>query len=195
MSTEDKNKKHIPVEDAEDQVTQQAAAEENAEMTEDTAAQAETPKDTQSAQDLQAKLDEQKDKYVRLYADFDNYKKRIARERQEQIKEAGKDIVLNLLPVLDDFERAVKAAETSEDVQSVKEGMELIHHKLLRNLEQKGLKPMNSMGATFDVDLHEAITEIPAPSDDMKGKVVDVVEKGYTLNDKIIRYAKVVVGK
>lgn len=195
MSTEDKNKKHIPVEDAEDQVTQQAAAEENAEMTEDTAAQAEAPKDTQPAQDLQAKLDEQKDKYLRLYADFDNYKKRMARERLELIKEAGKDIVLNLLPVLDDFDRAVKAAETSEDVQSVKEGMELIHHKLLRNLEQKGLKPMDSMGAAFDVDLHEAITEIPAPSDDMKGKVVDVVEKGYTLNDKIIRYAKVVVGK
>lgn len=196
MSTEDKNKKHIPVEDAEDQVNQQAAAEENAEMTEDTAAQVEAPKtEAQPEQDLQAKLEEQKDKYLRLYADFDNYKKRMARERLELIKEAGKDIVLTMLPVLDDFERAVKAAETSDDVKSVKEGMELIHHKLLRNLEQKGLKAMDSQGQPFDVDLHEAITEIPAPTDDLKGKVVDVVEKGYTLNDKIIRYAKVVVGK
>lgn len=145
--------------------------------------------------DPQAKLDEMKDKYLRLYADFDNYKKRMAKERLELMKDAGKDIILNLLPVMDDFTRAVKAAENAADATSVKEGMELIHGKLLKNLEQKGLKKMEAQGEAFNADLHEAITEIPAPSEELKGKVVDVVEDGYYLNDKIIRYAKVVVGK
>lgn len=147
------------------------------------------------ANEWQAKHDELKDKYVRLFADFDNYKKRVARERLDLIKDAGKDVILNLLPVLDDFERALKAAESATEVEPVKEGMGLIQSKLLKNLEQKGLKASNPKGEPFDAELHEAITEIPAPTEDLKGKVVDVVEKGYYLNDRIIRYAKVVVGK
>ena len=146
------------------------------------------------ADDNAAKIEELKDKYLRLFADFDNYKKRVAKERLELIKEAGKDVIMNLLPVLDDFERAMKAAEKSEDVEAVKEGLKLIHGKLNKNLEQKGLKPMETQGKDFDSSFHEAITEVPA-GDELKGKVVDEVEKGYYLNDKIIRYAKVVVGK
>ncbi len=157
----------------------------------DTNAQAEAP----VGNEWQAKHDELKDKYVRLFADFDNYKKRVARERLELIKDASKDVMLNLLPVLDDFERALKAAEKATEVEPVKEGMGLIHSKLLKNLEQKGLKAVEPKGEPFDVEYHEAITEIPAPTEDLKGKVVDVVEKGYYLNDRIIRYAKVVVGK
>ncbi|MDX2001495.1 MAG: nucleotide exchange factor GrpE [Chitinophagales bacterium] len=145
--------------------------------------------------ELTAKNEELKDKYLRLFADFDNYKKRAAREKLDLIAEAGKEVILNLLPVLDDFERAMKAAEATEDVQAVKEGMQLIYNKLQKNLEQKGLKAMVSKGADFDTNFHEAITEIPAATDADKGKVVDEVERGYYLNDKIIRYAKVVVGK
>ncbi|CAN5282512.1 nucleotide exchange factor GrpE [soil metagenome] len=157
--------------------------------------QATAQADAPAANDLQTKNDELKDKYVRLFADFDNYKKRVARERLELIKDAGKDVIMNLLPVLDDFERALRAAETAIDVAPVKEGMALIQSKLLKNLEQKGLKAVDPEGEPFDVEFHEAITEIPAPTEDLKGKVVDVVEKGYYLNDRIIRYAKVVVGK
>jgi molecular chaperone GrpE len=145
--------------------------------------------------ELSAKIEDLKDKYVRLFADFDNYKKRVARERLELTKEASKDVMLNLLPVLDDFERAMRAAEKAQDVEAVKEGMLLIYNKLVKNLEQKGLKGMDSKGQAFDSSFHEAITEIPAPTEDLKGKVVDEVEKAYYLNDKIIRYAKVVVGK
>lgn len=149
----------------------------------------------EQVEELQLKVEETKDKYIRLYADFDNYKKRAAKEKLELIKEAGKDILLNLLPVLDDFERARKNMEQADSIEAVKEGMDLIFNKLKSNLELKGLKRMEVMGEPFDAELHEAITEIPAPADDQKGKVVDVVEEGYTLNDKIIRYAKVVVGK
>lgn len=184
MSTEQEQSKKAPTEEQEE--VQQTAENTTETQTEETAAPTE---------DLQTKLDEMKDKYLRMYADFDNYKKRMAKERLELIKEAGKDVVLNLLPTLDDFERALKAAETATDVTSVKEGMELIHGKLLRSLEQKGLKAMDAKEQPFDADVHEAITEIPAPTEELKGKVVDVVEQGYYLNDKIIRYAKVVVGK
>ena len=144
---------------------------------------------------LEEKNEELRDKYLRLFADFDNYKKRVAKERLELTKEAGKDIVMNLLPVLDDFERAVKTIEDSDDINAVKEGLGLIFHKLKKNLEQKGLAEMESLGKDFDPDFHEAVTEIPAPSDEEKGKVLDEIEKGYYLNEKIIRYAKVVVGK
>ena len=138
---------------------------------------------------------ELKDKYLRLFAEFDNFKKRSAREWLEKNKEAGKDVIRDFLPILDDFERAMKTAETTENVQALKEGFELIQNKLQKTLEQKGLEKMNSLGEPFDPEKHEAITEIPAPSEDMKGKVLDDIEKGYLLNGKIIRYAKVVVGK
>jgi molecular chaperone GrpE len=152
------------------------------------------PKDQEIAT-LKAQLDEQKDKYLRLFADFDNFKKRTAKERLELFQTAGKDIILSLLPVLDDFERASKATENMTDIAAAKEGISLIHNKLLNNLQQKGLKSFDAKGTEFNVEQHEAVTEIPAPSPDLEGKVVDELEKGYYLNDKIIRFAKVVVGK
>lgn len=150
------------------------------------------PKDVEIGE-LKTELDELRDKYVRLYADFDNFKKRNAKERLELFQIAGKDIVLAILPVLDDFERALKVSEKSGD-QTAREGMQLIHNKLLKNLETRGLKAMNSIGESFDADKHEAVTEIPAPTPEQEGKIIDEVEKGYLLNEKIIRFAKVIVG-
>ncbi len=134
------------------------------------------------------------DKYLRLFAEFDNYKRRTQKERVELLQTAGKDVVVSLLPVLDDFERAIKATENATDVSAIREGIILVQNKLKSILGQKGLKEMESIHTVFDTDKHEAITNIPAPSDDLKGKVVDELEKGYTLNDKVIRFAKVVVG-
>ncbi|MCB9225743.1 MAG: nucleotide exchange factor GrpE [Chitinophagales bacterium] len=148
-----------------------------------------------SVETLERKLQEQKDKYLRLFADFDNYKKRTAKERLDLLNTAGKDIILSILPVLDDFERAIAVADNATDVNSVKEGMDLIKNKLFNTLKQRGLEPMDSQGKDFDAEQQEAITEIPAPNAEMKGRVMDVVEKGYLMNGKIIRYAKVVVGK
>ncbi|NQX91285.1 MAG: nucleotide exchange factor GrpE [Flavobacteriales bacterium] len=143
----------------------------------------------------QAEINDWKNKYTRLYAEFDNFRKRTSKERIEMIKNAGKDVLVDLLPLIDDFDRAIKAGEESDDPQSVNEGFVLIQQKFYKALESKGVKPMNSIGEPFDVEFHEAITNIPAPSDDMKGKVVDVIEKGYFLNDQVLRYAKVVVGQ
>jgi len=134
------------------------------------------------------------DKYLRLYAEFDNFRRRTIKEREEARKMEGKDVIVSLLPVLDDFERALKAMETATDVGPVKEGVSLVQNKLKNILAQKGLKEMESIGAAFDPDFQEAITNIPAPSEEMKGKVIDEMEKGYLLNDKVIRFAKVIVG-
>jgi molecular chaperone GrpE len=144
---------------------------------------------------LQAELAEQKDKYLRLFAEFDNFKRRTAKERIELIQTAGKEVIASLLDVLDDCERAEKTMESVQDTAAVKEGVQLVFAKLRSTLEQKGLKPMNSVGEEFNPDLHEAITEIPAPAPELQGKVIDQVQKGYYLGDKIIRFAKVVVGK
>ncbi len=141
------------------------------------------------------KYNEVNDKYLRLYSDFENFRKRNAKERVDLINNAGSDIIRDLLAVLDDCDRAIQNNEKSEDINAVKEGFNLIHHKLKHILTQKGLKDMESIGTAFDTDLHEAVTNIPAPSDDMKGKVVDVAEKGYYLNDKVLRFAKVIVGQ
>jgi molecular chaperone GrpE len=140
-------------------------------------------------------LQEARDKYLRLAAEFDNFKRRTAKERVELIQTAGRDVITDLLDVLDDFERAQKQFETDEDITHVKAGLTLIFNKLRNKLQARGLKPMETIGKDFDADLHEAITEIPAASEDLKGKVADEVAKGYYLNDKIIRHAKVVVGK
>lgn len=140
------------------------------------------------------KYNEINDKFLRLYSEFDNYKKRTAKERIEFAKSAAQDVFVAILPVIDDFERAIKSNETLEDINAIKEGLKLIHHKFSSTLTKKGLEPMEAIGKEFDADLHEAITNIPTPSEDMKGKIVDEVEKGYLLNGKVIRYAKVVVG-
>lgn len=134
------------------------------------------------------------DKYLRLFAEFDNYKRRTQKERQELLQTAGKDVIISLLPVLDDFDRANKAIEGATDINPIREGISLVHNKLKSVLGQKGLKEMESVNTAFDTDNHEAITKIPAPNEELKGKVIDELEKGYTLNDKVIRFAKVVVG-
>ena len=144
--------------------------------------------------DWQLKFAEMNDRYLRLYSEFDNYRKRSARERVEFSKTAASDTFTAILPVLDDFDRAAKAMENADDIAVVKEGMQLIYHKFRNILVSKGLEEMNAQGETFDADFHEAITSIPSPDDSMKGKVVDEVEKGYSLNGKVIRFAKVVVG-
>ncbi|HTI57775.1 nucleotide exchange factor GrpE [Mucilaginibacter sp.] len=134
------------------------------------------------------------DKYLRLYAEFDNFRRRTMKERSELLQTAGLDVIVSLLPVLDDFDRATRYMDNANDVNAVKEGVVLIQQKLKNILGQKGLKEMQAVGTAFDPELHEAITNIPAPSDDQKGKVIDEVEKGYYLNDKVARHAKVVVG-
>lgn len=144
---------------------------------------------------LQAELSEQKDKYIRLFAEFDNFKRRNAKERIELIQTAGKEVITSLLDVLDDCDRAEKQIQSSEDLQQIREGIQLVFGKLRNTMQSKGLKPMESIETDFDVEKHEAITEIPAPNPALVDKVVDEVQKGYYLNDKIIRFAKVVVGK
>ncbi|MDO8991847.1 nucleotide exchange factor GrpE [Daejeonella sp.] len=143
---------------------------------------------------LKAEATEWQNKYLRLYAEFDNFKRRTSKERLELLQIAGKDVISDLLTVLDDFERAQKSIETATDVVAVKEGVTLVQLKLKSILNQKGLKEMESIGKEFDADLHEGITSIPAPSADLKGKVIDELEKGYLLNDKVIRFAKVIIG-
>lgn len=144
---------------------------------------------------LRAELDEAKDKYVRLVAEFDNFRRRNARERIELTQTAGKEVIQSLLEVLDDADRASKQLEASEDISRIREGVSLVFNKLRHIMQQKGLKKMVSINQVFDADLHEAITEIPASTDDLKGRIIDEIEPGYYLNDKLIRYAKVVVGK
>ena len=152
--------------------------------------------DTENAvEKIQLELDEQKDKYLRLFAEFDNYKRRNAKERIELIQTAGKEVIKDLLDVLDDCDRAEKQLQTSEDITQIREGIQLVFNKLRNTMQSKGLKVMESIQQDFDVEKHEAITEIPAPNDELKGKVIDEVQKGYYLNDKIIRFAKVVIGK
>lgn len=147
-----------------------------------------------SVEKLEEELQEQKDKYLRLFAEFDNYKRRTSKERLELIQTAGKDIVVSMLDVIDDCDRAENQMLKSEDLAQVKEGNQLVFNKLRAALLQKGLTPMESKNADFDVEKHEAITEIEA-GEELKGKVVDEVQKGYYLNGKLIRFAKVVVGK
>ncbi len=142
-----------------------------------------------------AELGELKDKYLRLHAEFDNFRRRMMKEKVELLGTAAKDTLTALLPVLDDFDRAKKNAEDESSTEPFSEGVVLVYNKLYSLLQQKGLKPMESTGEVFDPELHEAITEIPAPTEEMKGKVIDTIEKGYFLEEKIIRYAKVVVGK
>ncbi len=144
---------------------------------------------------LKKEIEELKDKYLRLYSDFENYKRRTMKERIDLFKMAGQEVLKSLLPVLDDLDRAEKSFETATEVASVSEGLKLVSSKLISTLEQQGLKSYKTIGETFDADLHEAITKIPAPSKNLKGKVVDEVEKGYKLQDKVIRFAKVIVGE
>ena len=146
-------------------------------------------------EDAQAVIEEQKDKYLRLSAEFDNYRKRTMKEKAELILNGGEKSISSILPVIDDFERAIKTMETAKDVKAVKEGVELIYNKFMATLAQNGVKVIETKDQPLDTDYHEAIAVIPAPSEEQKGKILDCVQTGYTLNDKVIRYAKVVVGE
>ena len=145
--------------------------------------------------ELQAKVEKEHKEYLFLAAEFDNYRKRTLREKAEIIKNGGENVLKGILPIVDDFERGLKAAEADTDAKSVLEGMTLIYNKLVKFLESMGVKEMPSTGEIFNSDLHEAIAQVPSPSDDMKGKVLDTVQKGYMINDKVLRHAKVAVAQ
>ena len=175
----------------EDQNTEDQQGSENNIVTEEVNTEAEV-KVEPTAEERYAELN---DKYIRIHAEFDNYRKRTNKEKFDIIGNANAGVLRDMLPVMDDFERAIKNNLTSEDLEGVKEGFNLIYNKFKTTLEGKGLKPMNSDGDVFDVQIHEAIANVPAPSKKQKGKVIEAVEKGYFLNDKVIRFAKVVVGQ
>lgn len=155
----------------------------------------ETDQTTSKVDDQAEKIAELNEKYLRIYSEFENFRRRTAKEKLDLIKTAGGDVIKNLLPVVDDLERAIKYNESATDIEAVKEGFNLVYTKMKQILEQQGLKEMEALNQPFDVEIHEALTKIPAPSDELKGKVVDVMEKGFYLNDKVIRYAKVIVGE
>lgn len=145
--------------------------------------------------EIKAELDESKDKYLRLYSEFENFRRRTAKEKLEMVGSANEGLIQQLLPVLDDFERADKSITEDSEISAIKEGLDLIYNKFKNVLEQKGVKKVAAeKGADFDLEKHEAITQIPAPEESLKGKIVDVIENGYELNDKVIRFAKVVTG-
>jgi len=144
---------------------------------------------------LKDKLTDANDKYLRLSAEYDNYRKRTLKEKMELMKTAGESIILSLLPVIDDFDRAMAHMDEAKDTEAVLEGMKLIHNKFKDFLSQKGVQEIEAKEKEFDTDLHEAVTKIPAPTEEMKGKVIDCIEKGYTLQEKVIRFSKVVVGE
>lgn len=149
----------------------------------------------QKINELTEALEKEKKDYLFLRADFDNYRKRMLREREDLLKNAAEKVLKGILPIVDDFERGLKAAETSENAEAVRQGMELIYQKLIKFLADNGVTPIDSDGKEFDADFHEAIASIPAPTEELKGKVVDTTTRGYMLNDKVLRHAKVAVGE
>ncbi len=191
MKNESQNPENDELLESEDPKNKEVRNEQDKTVQEQDAAEDVVP----SVPELQAKIDELNDKYLRLYSEFDNYRKRTIKEKIDLSKYASEQIILELLPVLDDFERAMVAAREDENCEHFKEGVSLIYNKFKSILEKKGLKPIESIGAEFDTDFHEAVTYIPSPSDDLKGKVIDEITKGYLLQDKVIRYTKAVIGQ
>lgn len=189
----DKEKNDIQDQNQEDTIDQILDEQAEAGATQETS----DAEDISSGDDVGVKqqVGELKDKYLRLFAEFENFRKRTVKEKMDLMRNAAQDTLSALLPVLDDFDRAKKIADNENTEETFSEGVNLVYQKLYNILQQRGLKPMESTGESFDPELHEAVTEIPAPTEDMKGKVIDTIEKGYWLNDKIIRHAKVVVGK
>lgn len=167
----------------------------DAEVTSEAEVAAEEVEKPSREEELEKEVAAINDKYLRLYAEFDNYRRRTARQQIELQRNASGDTIKAVLPVLDDFDRAIESNQGIEDPETLKVGFSLIHNKLKTILEKSGLKEIDAKGKPFDTDLHEAITNIPAPSEDMKGKVVDVIEKGYYLNEQVLRFSKVVVGQ
>ena len=152
-----------------------------------------TPK-VYSEEEYQLKVNELNDKYLRLYSEFDNFRKRTFKEKIETSRTASEEVIKELLPVLDDFDRAIASMASTDNIEAIKEGEQLIHAKMKAIFSSKGLKEIKSIGEDFNTDFHEAITSIPAPSEEMKNKVVDEIQKGYTLHDKVIRFSKVIIG-
>ena len=175
-----------------------AEAQEPAQENQETQEQEEMTAEEKLAKELeaaQATIEEQKDKYLRLSAEFDNYRKRTLKEKAELIKNGGEKAIAAILPVLDDLERSLANMQKADDVKAMYEGIDLIYQKFLKNLTQEGLEKMSPIGEAFDTDFHEAVALVPAPAEDQKGKVLDCVQTGYKLNDKVIRHAKVVVAQ
>lgn len=179
----------------EDQEEEKEVTQENETLDQSEAGAQEEQVEEQKEPTLEEKYNELNDKYLRLYSDFDNFRKRTIKEKADLISNANAGVLKDMLTVLDDFERAIVSNEKTEDVNGLKEGFHLIYNKFNTILSSKGLKPMESKGTPFDLDLHEAITNVPVENAEDKGKVIDVVEKGYYLNERVIRYAKVVVGQ
>ena len=180
------------VENAAEEAKQQTAAAEECAATDNVAEECVTEADKTSAANVEA--EEWKDKYLRLSAEFDNYRKRTLREKMELIESGGEDVIKSMLAVMDDFDRALSAMQSASDVASVREGVELISQKMRDALKAKGVSEIEAVGEALDTDLHEAVAKFPA-GEEKKGKIIDVVQKGYKLKEKVIRYAKVVVGE
>lgn len=191
-----KKQKHNAEEPEKEIINDTAQQEQEAnQQTENQTTEEEGDKIANEIAELTQKCNDLNDKNLRLMAEFDNYRKRTLKERSDLIKTAGENILSSMLPLVDDFERALKAMETAEDVVAVKEGVDLIYNKFIAFLLQNGVKAIPTDNEVFNTDLHEAITTFPAPTEDMKGKIIDCVSKGYTMNEKVIRFSKVVVGE
>ena len=193
-----KEKENINEEELMSEAAQKEAAENEESQTEDVQDETVLTEEEKLAKELEEAnkvIEDQKDKYLRLSAEFDNYRKRTMKEKAELILNGGEKSLSSILPVVDDFERAIKTMETATDVQAVKEGVELIYNKFMATLAQNGVKVIETKDQQLNTDYHEAIAVIPAPSEAQKGKILDCVQTGYTLNDKVLRHAKVVVGE
>lgn len=190
-----------PVVDAQQEETSATSEQESEQDVQEQEAQEQTveeevePTPEEKIEQLQATIEEEKKKYLFLMADFENFRRRTLQEKQDLIKNGGEKVLEGILPVVDDIERAIEAIAQGGDIESLKEGVDLIHNKLLSYLKSNNVTPIESTGELFDTDLHEAVTTFPAPSEDQKGKVIDTVQRGYKLNDKVLRHAKVVVGQ
>lgn len=192
MKDKDTKEKHAPEEEViVDDVN--ATEAENREADQEVADAAVSAED--EVEKLKGELEKEKKEYLFLMAEFDNFRKRTLKEKSELIKNAAESAFKGLLPIVDDFERALKASEGSEDANAMREGMELIYKKLKKYMEQNGVKEMDPEDKEFDADKHEAISVVPVPDENQKGKILDTVEKGYMINDKVLRHAKVVVGQ
>ena len=188
-------KNHKPEETQENQNTKNNAGEQANETVQEENNNNKQSTDTDKTAEYEATIADLKDKYLRQAAEFDNYRKRVLKEKSELIQNGGESVISSLLPIIDDFERALQNMKKSDDTAALKEGVELIYQKFMKTLESNGLKTIETKEADFNTDFHEAVAMIPAPNDESKGKVVDCGQKGYKLNDKVIRHAKVAVGQ
>ena len=188
-------KNHKPEETQENQNTKNNAGAQANETVQEENNNNKQSTDTDKTAEYEATIADLKDKYLRQAAEFDNYRKRVLKEKSELIQNGGESVISSLLPIIDDFERALQNMKKSDDTAALKEGVELIYQKFMKTLESNGLKTIETKEADFNTDFHEAVAMIPAPNDESKGKVVDCVQKGYKLNDKVIRHAKVAVGQ